>query len=426
MIPLSTTGVSIVLLIIWSISYLCHKNRLYSAKIYYFLLLIMGSAGILIPELPLMGLYPNKYYLSNIILFAFLLIITIIPWITYDKLYKYKPIFTIKDKYIGSLKLTFTVTIVLSFISIAYLLPYAIRSFLIGAEEIRSMSTNESILPQTFLTTFSVGISALYPVTILFVYITLLDTRLSKYTVFLIISSFTYLVSNTAITGRDGFIFIPLIYIVMFFVFKYSISKDKLKKIKQYGIISGTLLILVIGSVTINRFYNDSSYLSKKDSKHGLIYGTWGYFYQQPYVFDHVIEDFKSFYGFKRRLKFLDKITDLKGQEYDKKRRKLYEMMFGTQYAEFYQISGYSSLFILTIIFTWFFNYLANIFRRKRNYFAMFISFAIYLNFTVAGMFYFRIGNSNGEFFLNIALIIATFFIPNILQLRENVSNNVK
>lgn len=423
---LSTTGVSIVLMIIWGVSYLVLKKYIYSAKLYFVLLLIMSSAGLLIPELPLMGLYPDKYILSNIILFAFLMIVTIIPWISFDKLYKHKLVFTIKDKYISSLKLTFIVTILLSFIAIIYLLPYAIRSFLIGAQEIRSIVSNESILPQTLLTTFAVGISALYPITIMFVYITLLDTRLSKYTVFLIISSLTYLVSNTAITGRDGFIFIPLIYIILFFVFKYSISKDKLKKIKRYGIITATLLIIIISSVTIDRFYNNSSYISQKDSKQGLIYGTWGYFYQQPYVFDHVIEDFKSFYGFKRRLKFLDKITEVKGKEYDKNKRELYEMMFGTQYAEFYQISGYTSLIIFTIIFLWLFKYLAIRYRRNKNHFSQVISFAIYLNFTITGMFYFRIGTNNGEFLLNLALILATFFIPNIFQIKYCISNQMR
>ena len=420
MIPLSTTGVSIVLLIILGITYIVLKRTLYSAKIYFMLLLIMSSAGVFISDLPLMGLSPNIYQFDNILLFALLMLISAIPWISFDKIFRHLPVFTIKDRYIPLIRTIFIATIILSFIAIAYLLPYSIRSFMLGASDIRSSIMNDYLLPPTLFTTFAVGIAALYPITILFVYISLLDSRLAKYTIWLILSSFTYIVSNTAVAGRDGLIFIPLIYLVLFIIFKNSISRKRLKTIKRYGIVAGASIFIAISAITINRFYDESN--KNTESKQRLVYGTWGYFYQQPYVFDHILEQFNNFYGFKRRLLFLDGVIEVEGKDYSKSGASIYEFMFGTQYGEFYQISGYSSLITLTIIFLWFFNYMANKLRRKKNIFGVLICFAIYLNFMISGMFYFRLGNSNGEFFLNIGIILATLFIPNIIQLKDNVN----
>ena len=427
MIPLSTTGVSIVLLIILGITYIILKRALYSAKIYFMLLLIMSSAGVFISDLPLMGLSPNIYQFENILLFALLMVISAIPWISFDKIFRHLPVFTIKDRYIPLIRTIFIATIILSFIAIAYLLPYSIRSFMLGASDIRSSIMNDYLLPPTLFTTFAVGIAAFYPITILFVYISLLDSRLAKYTIWLILSSLTYIVSNTAIAGRDGLIFIPLIYLVLFIIFKNSISHKRLKTIKRYGIIAGASILIALSAITVNRFYDGSNRSSQsKQSKQRLIYGTWGYFYQQPYVFDHILEQFNNFYGFKRRLVFLDGVIKVEGKEKDKYRSDLHEIMFGTQYGEFYQISGYSSLITLTIIFLWFFNYMANKLRRKKNIFGVLICFAIYLNFMISGMFYFRLGNSNGEFFLNIGIILATLFIPNIIQIKNYAGNQIE
>lgn len=409
---MTITGVSILLLVVWYVTYRYLRSKLSTCKIYFVLLGLMALPGLFIPDLPLMGLYPRFFNFWYIVLFAVLMVLVLIPWIKFDKYLNNIPNFTIKPQYIDSLKWVFVLTIVLSLYSIVYVYPYASNSITQGALEVRHSLSEESPLPPNIFTTMAVGFASFSPVAILLAYISMLDKRLQKYTILLIISSSSYIVITLAICARDGFIYTSLTYVVLFFVFKRSLSQKSIAKIKRITTIIAPIVFTLFLSFSLARFF-----VTGNDSKE-LLYGTWGYLYQQPYVFDHVLDSFHDFYGFERRLSFLKDVIPLAGHEYTASN--IIEYMFGTQFAEFYEISGLSSLIILSFLYILLFYIVIATHIRRNLIFPVLLSFLIYFYFTISGIFYFRFGGNNSEFLFFVAILLSSFFVPNILTINNN------
>ncbi len=407
-------AVSILILIIWAVFYLIKRKKIYSAKIYFALLLLMGCAGILINPLPLMGLEPTFYKLENIVLFALLMVVIIIPWLQFDKYVDKSYVFIVREEYIQPIKIIFFCTILISLFSIIYTIPYAVTAYSIGLDTVRNMGS-DALLPHSVFTTIAVGFASITPIIVLFVYISLLDKRLRHYSIWLVLSSFSYIVSTTSMAARDGYVFIALAYLCFYLIFRKSYDGKLKKTINKYLLIGIAVLGIGIGMITVERFLNQST--SKEEKIEEAIYGTWGYFYQQPYVFDHIIEDFNRFYGFKRRLKFLDGVIETKvSHEYDSGSALRAEYMFGTQFAEFYEIAGYSSLLIITFLYVLFFSTGIRYHIRHKNYFSLLLAFCIYFHLTISGMFYFRFGGNDNVFFLYLLLFVSFFFMPSVLK----------
>lgn len=412
---ISTTTVSIVVLLIWGILYTLYRKRMFSSKLYYALLLIMGSAGLFFHPLPLMGLVPENYRVWNVILFAFLMGFTFLPWLKVDKLFRTNITFCVKDSYIGTIKRINIFLIILSLYSILYSLPYAIHATSLGADTVRTMLADDYMMPKTIFTTFAVGFASFAPVDVLMFYICLIDNRLKKYSIWLAISSMAIMVTNAASAARDAFIFIPLTYVCFYLLFKSSIEEKTKKNIKKFSIVALFLLLSVLGSITVDRFFNDRG----SDRKSSLLYGTWGYFYQQPYVFDHILDYTKTYYGFERRLKFLNGAFGIHGTEYVATQADRMDYMFGSMYAEFYQINGYGTLFIGFFLYILLFNFILSSHYKKKKYFALLLSFCVYFIFTISGMFYFRYGGNDSEFLFYMSILLITFFVPDFLTLRK-------
>lgn len=416
---LSTTGVSIVLLTIWAIMYRLLRKRLGTSKFYFLLLVLMGSAGLLLHPLPIVGgdLTPMYFHLSNIVLFSFLMMIVLLPWLKVDRYLKNKNQFIINEKYIDTLKVVFTTIIILSITAMVYFAPYFVRGTLMNSNELRSILGEESLLPQSIWTTLGVGICELLPIDILLVYISLLDKRLRKYTIWLVLSSLGYIFYSAAEAARDGYIFMPIMYIIFFLFFKKSLSNDSVKLLKRWAFIGTILLLVGIGGITVGRFYYTGQ--SSHEAFSSLIGGTWGYFYQQPYVFDHVLDYHTSFFGFKRRLSFLDPVFNLGGVEYSTQTADSITWMFGTQFSDFYQMGGYTGLFIALVVFLLMFMFFIRINMNKGRLFPLLVAFCIYVYFTISGLFYFRFGGNDSEFFFLMAILISSLFIPNVLEIKR-------
>lgn len=413
---LSTSLVSVVLLIVWGAFYLFMREKMFTSKMYFALLLLMGSAGLLFNPLPLMGLQPEFYRLGNVILFALLMGFTVIPWLKVDKLFGKGVAVSIKEDAISRIKSTNIFLIILSLYSIVYSFPYAVTATIMGADDVRTLIADDYMMPKTFFTTLAVGFASLAPINVLMFYLSLLDKRLKKYSVWLAISSTAIMVTNAASAARDTFIFIPLTYVCFYILFKGSIEEKAKKNIKKIGIVALLLLLFVLGGITLDRFFNDRG--SEKESL--LLYGTWGYFYQQPYVFDHILDYSKSFYGFERRLQFLDGAFGIHGTEYVATYADRMDYMFGSMYAEFYQINGYGTLLVGFLLYILVFYTILSSHYKKKNYFALLMSFSVYFIFTISGMFYFRYGGNDSEFLFYMSILLITFFVPNFLTIRKN------
>lgn len=411
---ISSQAVSVELLVIWLMFFVVRKVSTNSSCIIYFtLLLAMSIAGLVLNPMPLLGLQPCEYDPVNIFIFAILMLLMILPWFTFDSYIDCNPYITINECHIVLLQKVFLITIVLSAYAIVYAMPYAVFAYSLGAETIRNMIMDKVIMPNNVFTTMAVGISTFSPVIILFFFISLLDDRLKKYRVLLVLSSLSYIVTSMTQAARDGFIFTTLTYAVLFVVFKNSIRRDLYFSIRKIGVLVFGALIVVFLTMTISRFGSFT-----EENKNEFLYGTWGYLYQQPYVFDHVISQFHSFYGFNRRLHFLGNFINISGYQYTGLNQ--VEFMFGTQLAEFYEITGFQSLVIGVIVYISLFKYVIGFHMKRENYFSLLLSFVIYIYFTLSGLFYFRFGGNDSEFFFYMGLLLISFFLPNFVTINQS------
>ena len=408
---ISSTQVSIVLIIIWGFVYYRLKKKLVTAKGYFLLLLIMGSAGLVLPMDEYIHYYSTRYGLFNTVVFAFLLIFTIIPWFYFDKHFKNWGVLKIKSSSIPFLRTLFILNIILGIYAIIYSIPYAIMALNMGANDVRQYINDDTFYPRSIWTTICVGIGYLSPLQILCYYLSLLDTRLKKFSTPLFIVSLSYLITMLPYASRDGFIFIPLTYLFLFKVFNRSLSDKSKKNIKRVTFIFGSIVLGIFLLITIQRFWDNIK--GGRSSFESFIYGTWGYFFQQPYVFDQHIQYLTEFVGFSRRFELLEIIF---GTPHHSFTPELLTTSFGTMYAEFYAVSGWKSLIYISLFYYISFSLLFKILFTKRNYFGILIVFSVYLYYTITGLFYYKM------FLLSVTelylfVLFGCLFINNVLYL---------
>lgn len=410
---ISFSEVSLILLFVWGISYLFIKRYIGTLHIYFFLLFLMVLPGFIFPLDEYLNLdYEPIFNAWYSILFAFLLVIAIIPWFHVDIWLKRNRAFQIDLLQLPKLKVVCLTTILLSVFAIFYSFPYAITAFSMGGAEVRSFIMGNSIYPKTIFTTLAVGIGFLSPLTILLFYISLLSDSLKYFTFPLFLSSFAYIITSSPFLARDGYILLPIIYVILYKVFNQSLSYEKKLLLKRYFFLSFPIILLGILIITIDRFYNDESGEGIKN----LLSGTWGYFYQQPYIFNITLQHQVFFRGIGNQFPLLAEIFDFPVYDYTRYR---FETMFGTMFASFYSANGWKSLFYATLFYivSWSIVFKLQIFFNK--VFPILLVFTLYLFYAISGLFYYRLSNWSVEF-MYIFIIMASFFIPNFLKIKIN------
>lgn len=410
---ISFSEVSLILIFIWGISYLFIRRYIETLHTYFFLLLLMVLPGFIFPLNEYLELdYEFVFNAWYSVLFAFLLVFAIIPWFHVDVWLKKNREFQIDLVKLPKLKFLCLVTILLSAYAIFYALPYAIIAFSMGGAEVRSFIMNDSIYPKTFFTTLAVGIGFLSPLTILLFYISLLSDRLKYFTFPLFLSSFAYIITSSPFLARDGYILLPVIYIILYKVFNQSLSFEKKALLKRYFFLAFPVILLGILIITFDRFYKDESGEGIKN----LLAGTWGYFYQQPYIFNITLQHQVFFRGIGNQFPLLAAIFDLPVYDYTRYR---FETMFGTMFASFYSAGGWKPLFYATLFYivSWSIVFKLQILFNK--VFPVLLIFTLYLLYAISGLFYYRLSNLSVEF-MYVFIIIASFFIPNFLKIKSN------
>ena len=383
---LSFLQVSLLLLLIWTLFYKLLKNKVHSCKGYFVLLFVMASAGIVLPLEDMIDLdfYP-EFSVFGIVLFALLLISAIVPWLRFDNYLKNVSKFQVNPQYIKVLNSVMVTMIILSVFAIVYTLPYAVTAYKMGAADVRSIIKEQSLLPKSPLTTIAVGVGLLTPVYVLLFYISLLTEKLKNKSKYLFLGSLTYLVTSASFQARDGFVFIPLTYYFLFVVFKKSIPEfEKEKILKTFRYLFPVLLSFLM-LISIERFYKYNS----DDSLKSLIAGTWGYFYQQPYVFDMNIQPMQFFQGLGHRFELFAQIFDFPvSQDFIPTYK--FEWMFGTMYSSFYSAEGWFSLFVASLFFVFSWTFIMHLLIKNNNHFGVLLVFSLYVYFLISGLFYFR------------------------------------
>lgn len=367
----------------------------------------MASAGMILDLDSSLQYFTKTYSIYTVILFSILMLIVIIPWKIYDKWMK-NVIIEVNQNYIKLIKTSLLILGILSIISILYCLPYAIKAMIMGGHEVRT-GTEGGLLPANSLTTLVSAVAGLSPFGILFFFITMLEKKLRKYSLLTLLLPIASIVHSMACAARELYIYLPITFIILYLMFFRSLSHKDTQKIKRIGMIMLIFLIIFFVTISISRFGEVGS-----DS---FISGTWGYIYQQPYVFDQNLRYFNNFYEFDRRLMFLGTLLGIGDKSYE-----FYdpiEWSFGTMYSEFFQMFGYKSLFIGSICYFLFFYIMSIKSIRKNSPFTVVINFTLFIWFTISGLFYFRYGDTS-YFLLYLFISIASFYTPKILRTKNS------
>ncbi len=365
---MSSFGVSLYLTTLLVVFYLLIKRvvgKKATIRVLLGLLLLMFIPGLFM-DVQIWGAVKR----NNMSLFFILLILTAIPWICFDKWYKNKTTIMVTDKGVVLFSFLFKVVIILCTLSYIYVFPYALQSYSMGAGEIRTQLGEISVIPSSPLTTLGVAVSTLSPFYVFFFYISLLHLKLRKYSFLLFFSSFIYIAFSMPFMARDGYVVLPIMYLINFFMFRNTLGSKERKKVKKYmivlGSISGSLLLVY----SVSRFFTSGETKS-------LISGTWGYLYQQPYVFDRTLNYQHSWHGVDLRFPILTVFSGNPPIEVE--RYQDFETKFGTMLSEFYSIGGYWSLFVFTGAFILIYYLGLRTQIKKGNTFGIFIFFLTYL-----------------------------------------------
>lgn len=407
--------VSVVLITIWGGAYFILRKKVCSSKGYFVLLFIMAIAGIVLPMDEVLDLdCEPSFSCLYTILFALLLLSAIVPWLDFEKYLKKIKCLRINSSCITSLRIAIIIMTLLSAFSIIYTIPYAIVAYRMGASDIRWLIRDQSLLPESSLTTIAVCIGLMAPVYIFLFFLSLLAPELRKYSKYLFVGSLTYLVTSAPFQARDGFVFIPLTYFFLYQVFKNFLPKPSKEYIKRVFKLVLPILITGILVISLDRFFEKGS----NDAYKTMIGGTWGYFYQQPYVFDVTLQHMHHFQGLGHRFELICVIFNLPYST-DYTPYCQFEWMFGTMYSSFYSASGWWSLLIASSFFLLSWLIVLRILYRSNNHMGAFFVFSLYLYFLISGLFYFRFSAMNITI-VYLVLIMVSFFLKNYISIDYN------
>ncbi|WP_162425985.1 O-antigen polymerase [Pontibacter pudoricolor] len=298
--------------------------------------------------------------------------------------------------------------------SVLYQFPYALKVFSVGAHEIRNSLNveKESALPVSIFTTIAVAVSSFYIIYIFLFFLSYKQGLNIYYKLLSFIGSVSYVVSSLAFGARDGLVTFILSFIFIFLLFKEDLSKKSKRYIYILLTIVGLVFVKTIAEFTLDRFGTDIQY----NDNDRLILGSIGYIGQQPHVFIENIVSRTSFYGTSLRFPLIDILT---GQQNKVIRTVPHEWMFGTFLVDFYAIAGFSSLIILTFLFTISFSSAFINFRTKYKL-AFLLSYILYFQLITQGVFYFKMGSFSG----NIYMIIVIILIYKLKKVKHVIVNN--
>lgn len=357
---------------------------------------------------------------GDTVLFGILIISGLLPWKVFDKYLNRNNEGQLYCTKTG-IKLFKSINIFLissSLYCICYLLPYAIRGVTMDAVELRNqLQAGEYLLPKSIFTTICVGLAGFNIYCISMFYISLCFKELKKYSLLLVFSSFSNLISAAAFAGRDQFVVFITFYLVFYLIFKPFLNINLRKKVKKALFVMGVAAGLVLGTITVARFYSDNN---SKNTDY-LLVGTLGYIAEQPLVFNSCIEKTTTFTGIKKSFPLVDSILQLPSQE--NIYREPFNWQFGTMYGSFYKMFGWSSLIIISLIYCLYYTITISYLAKKRNFVALILMFTVYLYLEVTGIFYLK---AAGTILINLFYIILSIlplFIGNYIKILPSKCN---
>ncbi|MHA6697198.1 hypothetical protein [Chryseobacterium sp. A321] len=312
-------------------------------------------------------------------------------------------------------KLFNAIIVILSFgaiFSIIYLTPYAIQSLSVPAYEVRQSITESSVLPPNLLTTIAVGFPTFYFVYAFIFYVSLIQKKSLIIQSSMLIGVLSFIVNVFTVAGRDGVLFCGLALIIGYFLFEPLIHQKTQKMMKRLFILGSVLCLLIIVSITGERFSDSNAAgFNLRAFKVGIV----SYLGMQPYIFSDWLQYndfFNSGYShFRLIVENFGVVEPVNPRAF----REPYTWMFGTFLTAFYAISGFTSLFIVSFIFWAYFKVnLKLIIRKKMQPLGIYFFLSLFFHFIISGLFYFRLGNSGGNLFILMSIFAAFYFKKSI------------
>jgi hypothetical protein len=327
-----------------------------------------------------------NHNITSVLIMSVLLFLVLIPSFSISKLDLKK---ILRSNF---LEIFLKASIIPIFFSFLYLLPFAIASVSSGAANVRTGLSNTGVLPPNIITTFAVGMSLFYPLFImLFFYCRVLN--LSKWYQFgMLVGSSLGVLGGLVFTARDRLIWVPLFFLLGYWIWGELISRKDQKKLLISGALMVSICIYTVAIFTVDRFSNTSE-------------GIWGttliYFGAQPFVFAETIAEQTEPFGISLRFPVLAKIL---GSYEEITRVTPYEWMFGSFLSDFYAINGWFSLVTLCFAISAIFYFLFK--SKKIDEVAKMLLILLYCQIVVQGIFYFSLGFEGGNYYLVMMVVM--------------------
>lgn len=285
--------------------------------------------------------------------------------------------------------------------SVTYQLPYALDALSQSAHIVRTM--DESILPNSILTTIAVGFSAFFNIYLFYFFVGLINKWNKFITFSMLLGALSFVVNVLTVSGRDGVVLFSLSFILSYFLFEDSIS-DKLKKrIKILSVLLGVLFISFFIVISLDRFLR----IGNADYFAVFQMGGLNYFSMQPFTFNDVLKYHDTFtYGKGSFPLFYSWFFDYEESVRDVSMA--YKYNFAGYVGTFYKNGGYIATILIVGIFYMIFKEIKTIYRKY--YISQFSIISLYFFFMTSGLFYFRLGNRGGNLFILLSIIIFLFF----------------
>lgn len=292
-----------------------------------------------------------------------------------------------------------------------YLLPHAFVNVRSGADFTKSslQTATFAALPIHVMTSYSVVLAMFYPL----LACALVESRVSRrgvgWTIVYGLGSSLTIVYSLCFTNRDGVLwFAGSAFFALWLFWSRMSETDRRITLSLVAAVSIIGLAFSVG-FTIQRFYNYQG---------TVMGGLLPYYGEQPYVFAENVATRAKLHGFDRRLPLLASL--LQDEVFPYTSELAIDYKFGTFLTCFYSISGWPSLILLTAGGSILAAILLSASRGSPE--AHSLTAAVYFQFMLQGLFYFRLGNRAGNVYLLISLllILATLFKSKLARLSGN------
>ncbi len=335
-----------------------------------------------------------------------LLCITLIPIFIIDRPDGRR---VVGHKLVPSLFLWSSPLILFSFI---YLMPFAISVIYIqgfAATRYNLNSLHKSVLPETFFTTMAVATSSYYIIFALLLFVALVR-KMGMIRIIIAAVGVGLVFVHAAVFGaRDGVVWaVPALLLGLWVV------SPGLRPRTRHRVAVAIILLISLGIVYMSLATKDRF----ADSTGGYASGTVGYFGSQPYVFSETVDKLTLFYGPANRFPLVAQFYG--GQEV--RRVEVFQWSFGTFLTDFYSVAGWPSVILLSFAFT-IMTTGGLLWCKHRSALAYTLAVAMYSQFMIQGVFYYRLGNLPGNLYhISIIILISmiAIFFPDRSPVRKS------